>query len=330
MTAAMKGHSGAARPSRRVLVIKLGAIGDFVQSTGAFADIRAHEAVAEITLLTAPSMMVLAHAAPFFDRIEVDRRLPFWRLDYVVELARRIRGRGYDMVYDLQASGRTTRYWRLMGRPQWNGIAPGCSHPHTNPKRSEMHAVEIFRDQFREIGVPATHAPDVSWAGEPLDGEIRDLVSGARGRRIALIPGSAPTRPEKRWPGYGEFAELIVERGDTPYLVGAGAERELLSGISATSGAVNLCGRLSLNQLVTLFGAVDAVVGNDTGPMHVAAAAGAAGVAILGPASDPVRHAPASPHMRVLSVADFASLDAAQVLSELDLAMAEADSRQPG
>ena len=50
---------------RQVLVIKLGAIGDFVQATGAFADIRAHEKTAEITLLTTPAMMALAGLVPW-------------------------------------------------------------------------------------------------------------------------------------------------------------------------------------------------------------------------------------------------------------------------
>ena len=56
----------------RVLVIRLGAFGDFVQSFGPFAAIRAAHAGAEITLLTTAPFAALAHAAPWFDRVEVD------------------------------------------------------------------------------------------------------------------------------------------------------------------------------------------------------------------------------------------------------------------
>jgi ADP-heptose:LPS heptosyltransferase len=306
----MKARTGR----RRVLVIKLGALGDFVLATAAFADLRAHEPDAEITLLTTRGLTGIAGAAPYFDRIEVDRRLPLWRVGYVIELARRLRGGGYDMVYDLQGNRRTGRYWRLMGRPPWNGIVPGCSHPHTNPKRHGLHGLDILHDQLTEIGVDCTHAPDLSWAGDPLDDATTAALAGASGNCIALLPGSAPKRPEKRWPGFTELARLITGQGDTPILVGAGPEAALLDEIEAATGALNLCGRLSIRQLVTLFSQVDFVVGNDTGPMHIAGAVGARGLTIMGPASDPARHAPPSPKVGRLAVSDLAKLDAGEVL----------------
>jgi ADP-heptose:LPS heptosyltransferase len=298
---------------RRVLVIKLGALGDFVLATGAFADLRAHEADSEITLLTTPALAEIAGAAPWFDRIEVDRRLPLWRIGYVAELMRRLRRGRYDIVYDLQGNRRTGRYWRLMGRPAWNGIVVGCSHPHTNANRHHMHGFDILRDQMGEIGVASTHEPDLSWAGEPLGQAENDALAAAAGRTVALLPGSAPSRPEKRWPGFGDLARLVTADGDTPILVGAGAEADLLHEIEAATGALNLCGRLSVRQLVTLFTRVDCVVGNDTGPMHIAGAARALGLTILGPASDPNRHAPPSLKIARLQSPDLASLDAAAV-----------------
>ncbi len=312
---------------RRVLVIKLGALGDFVLATGAFADLRAHEADAEITVLTTPALAGLAEAAPWFDRIEVDRRLPLWRVGYVAELMRRLRRGGYDMVYDLQGNRRTGRYWRLMGRPTWNGIVPGCTHPHTNAARHNMHGFDILRDQLGEIGVATTHEPDLSWAGEPLGQAESDALAAAGGRTVALLPGSAPSRPEKRWPGFGDLARIIRADGDTPVLVGAAAEADLLREIEQATGALNLGGRLSVRQLVTLFTQVDCVVGNDTGPMHIAGAAGASGLTILGPASDPDRHAPPSPRIACLQAPDLASLDAPAVW---DRVVADLNTAQSG
>ncbi len=309
--------------SRRVLVIKLGALGDFVLATGAFADIRVHESEAEITLLTTPGFTGLAAAAPYFDRIEVDRRLPLWRLGYLAGLVRRLRRGGFDMIYDLQGNRRTGRYWRLMGRPPWNGIVPGCSHPHTNPGRHGMHGVDILRDQLSEIGIACSHPPDLSWAGEALDAETAAALAGATGKRVALLPGSAPKRPEKRWPGFSDLARLITGQGDTPVLIGAAPEAILLREIAAATGALNLCGRLSIRQLVTLFRQVDFVVGNDTGPMHIAGAAGALGLTILGPASDPERHAPPSPKVGRLVAPDLGTLAADAVLRHINRSAAE-------
>ncbi|MFT9380899.1 glycosyltransferase family 9 protein, partial [Gluconobacter sp.] len=58
----------------RILVIKLGALGDFVQAFGAFASIRAAFPHDSITLLTTPPFVELAKAAPWFDDVTTDRR----------------------------------------------------------------------------------------------------------------------------------------------------------------------------------------------------------------------------------------------------------------
>ena len=65
-----------ARVSRapRILVIKLGALGDFVQAMGPAAAIRAHHRDAEITLLTSAPFATLGRAAPYFDRVWIDER----------------------------------------------------------------------------------------------------------------------------------------------------------------------------------------------------------------------------------------------------------------
>ncbi|HBA43779.1 MAG TPA: ADP-heptose--LPS heptosyltransferase, partial [Alphaproteobacteria bacterium] len=53
----------------RILVIKLGALGDFVLATGPFAAIRQHHADAEITLLTTPPFAAMARQTGFFDHV---------------------------------------------------------------------------------------------------------------------------------------------------------------------------------------------------------------------------------------------------------------------
>ena len=62
------------RRTSRLLVIKLGALGDFVQAMGPAAAIRAHHPDAEITLLTTAPFAELARAAPYFDRVWIDER----------------------------------------------------------------------------------------------------------------------------------------------------------------------------------------------------------------------------------------------------------------
>ncbi len=122
------------RPS--ILVIKLGALGDFVQALGPMAAIRRHHADARIVLITAPALAPLARASGYVDEIWLDARPPLWVASAWLALRRRLREERFARVYDLQTSDRSGWYFRLYWpgpRPEWSGIARGASHPHANP-----------------------------------------------------------------------------------------------------------------------------------------------------------------------------------------------------
>src|SRR5215468_10145564 len=124
---------------RRVLVIKLGALGDFVQALGAMRVVRATHPSARITLLTTEPFEAFAKACPYFDIVEADGRPR--DLKGQADLMKRLRTAGYDMVYDFQNNDRTARYFASLGskKPLWSGAAQGASHQHRNPNRAMMH-----------------------------------------------------------------------------------------------------------------------------------------------------------------------------------------------
>ena len=106
---------------------------------GPFAAIRAHETGAPITVLTTKPFADLLGRAPWFDQVRVDERPGPFDVPGLLRLRRVLRP--FDFVYDLQTSGRSSRYRLLAGRPPWSGIAPGASHPHANPGRAIGRAV---------------------------------------------------------------------------------------------------------------------------------------------------------------------------------------------
>ena len=116
----------------RVLVIRLGALGDFVLSFPAFAALRAHHAGDHIALLTTAPYAGLAGSSPWFDEVRLDTRPGWLDVPGLWRLRRQLAG--FDLVYDLQTSGRSSHYFRLAGRPPWSGIARGCSLPDTDPR----------------------------------------------------------------------------------------------------------------------------------------------------------------------------------------------------
>ena len=130
---------------RRILVIKLGALGDFILATGPFAAIRTAHPHDEIVLLTTAPFAEMGEACGYFDEVWIDERPSRINLIAIQRLRRRLRGGGFTRVYDLQTSGRSAWYFRLMrgfGRPQWSGVAFGASHPHANHNRNNMHTIE--------------------------------------------------------------------------------------------------------------------------------------------------------------------------------------------
>lgn len=273
----------------RVLVIRLGALGDIVMSFDPFAAIRAHHPGAEITLLTTKPFEALAQAAPWFDRVEVDARPALWDVPGLVRLRRQLRG--FDMVYDLQTSGRSGWYFHLAGRPAWSGHVRGCRFPQTGPERERMHTIERQRDQLARAGISAFPRPDLSF----LTGRA---VPALPERFALLVPGASAHRPGKRWPAerYGALARVLMGQGLVPVVIGGKDEVALAAEIrAACPEAVDLAGKTALLDIFAIAARAALVVGNDTGPTHIAAAAGCPALVLFSHDSDPAMTAPRGP-----------------------------------
>ena len=115
-----------ATADQRILVIKLGALGDMIQAFAPFAQIRRAHPDARISLLTTPPFADLARRSGLFDEVQIDGR-PSGVLAHL-RLFRRLRRARYDRVYDLQTSGRSKNYFYGFwpAPPLWSGISAGA------------------------------------------------------------------------------------------------------------------------------------------------------------------------------------------------------------
>ncbi|TCS60661.1 glycosyltransferase family 9 protein [Varunaivibrio sulfuroxidans] len=307
----------------RILVIKLGALGDFVQALGPMAAIRRHHADAHITLMTTRPYVDFARAGGLFDDVYCDARPKIWQLGGLLALRRWLRAGRFAMVYDLQTASRTSLYHRLMGRPPWSGIAPGCSHPHANPARDAMHTVDRQREQLAMAGIADVPPGDVSWARMAVKG-----IAGSAAAHFAvsspfalLVPGGAPHRPEKRWPAdrFAELARRLGARAITPVVLGTENETAAVAVITrAAPSAVSLAGRTDFIDIAALAREACGAVGNDTGPMHLIATAGAPAVVLFSEASDPALCAPRGAGVRIVRRPTLDRLDVDAVAAALD------------
>ena len=296
--------------TRRVLVIKLGALGDFVQAFGPFAAIRDHHPDGEITLLTTLPFAEMAAASPYFDHVWIDGKPRLWQLGKVAALCARLRSGRFDRVYDLQTSDRSGWYFRLLGPGvEWSGIAKGCSHPHANPRRDLLHTVERQAEQLAMAGIESCPPADLAWAAA-------DLSRFGLPRPFALLcPGGAPHRPAKRWPAahFADMAVWLAQRGITPVALGTDKEAMEIAAIAtACPRAVALTGKTGFLDILALGRQAMLALGNDTGPMHLIAAAGAPALVLFSGDSNPDLCAPRG-RVALLRQHDLADLDPEQV-----------------
>ena len=300
----------------RILVIKHGALGDWVLATGCFAAIRRHHPSARITLLTTPAFAELGGRCGWFDEVWTDER-PRILADPLawIRLRRRLIEGEFLRVYDLQTSSRTGHYFHMLPRrcrPEWSGIAVGCSHSHRNPQRPFMHTLERQAEQLGIAGIGDVPAPTLEW----LDADIYALTPP--GAFALIVPGGSAHRPEKRWPSrrFADLARLLSARGMIPVLTGAEAEASVLDDIAGhVPRAINLGGRTSLGQVAALARRAMCAVGNDTGPIHIAATVGCPTVALFGAGSDPIQYGPRGEAVEVLRRVPLAGLPVADVIA---------------
>lgn len=307
----------------KILVIKLSALGDFLQALGAMKAIRAYHPDAHITLLTTKSLAQMGCDCGYYNDVWVDEKPCFYDLRSIFRLRQKLRAKNFTRVYDLQNNDRTQLYfWLMQPRPpEWVGAACGASHRNASAARTAGKAFDGHRNTLMRAGLP-------DFTPDPLDWMTGDMTRFNPPEKFVLIvPGCAPTRPEKRWPvaHYAQLCNRLYAQGLTPVLLGTQAEADVTNEIAAACpGARNLTGQTSFYDLAALARAAIGAIGNDTGPMHLIALTGCPTLMLFSTArgSNPTRHGPLGSHARVLSAAHLDSINITQVFdtfSELTL-----------
>jgi ADP-heptose:LPS heptosyltransferase len=292
--------------AEKILVIKHGAFGDIVQADGVLRDIRARHPRADIHLLTTPPYRRLMMRCPHVDQVLVDARAPVWRLGVWLSLGRQLRSLRFAKVYDLQNSDRTTSYRRLFLRHiPWCGNPPGLRHA-----SALLGLVE--RLQRDGMTIRYSLAPDVGWIVDDVSALLRKR--GVKSPYIALIPGSSARHPQKRWPYYAQLATALMAHGYDVVTAPGPDERDLAQSIP---GHVLMAESACLNwfELAGVLKSARFVVGNDTGPSHIASCLGVPGLALFGPHGSSERANIRRGEFHAIDVPDLAALSVELVLA---------------
>ncbi len=296
----------------RVLVIKLGALGDFILSFAAFSAIRRYHPQARITLLTVPEFAELAKKSRWFDEIWTEGNPQWWRLGDLQRLVRRLRQTGFGRVYDLEGTSRTARYRSLVtlfrrNAAEWIDARGSAA----------QHVIERQLEQLDQAGVGNVPPPDLTWLTSGFPGRF-----GLKDGFVLMAPGGPEDESGSRWPTkrYGELARRVAIEGRRPVLIGNKAEarsNQLIA--AATPEAMDLTGKLSLFDVAALATRASVAVGDDTGSMHLIAASGCPSVVLFSRASDPARTAPRGRYVVIVREQNLADLPLSEVAAAMRL-----------
>ena len=300
-----------------ILVIKLGALGDFIQSLGPMAAIRQFHPDATITLLTTHPFVDLAKKSNYIDHIIIDERPKIYQPFKLLALRNKLNGGNFSRVYDLQNNDRTGFYFKLFSpTPEWVGIAKGASHRNTSPQRTAGLAFYGHAQTLSLAGINDVQIDQMDW----IKGAIERFNLPAA--YALIIAGSAANRPEKRWPAtyYGSLCQKLYQHGLTPVLIGTKNEQDVLHKIKqACPQAIDLCGQTTLDDLPALARQAQLAVGNDTGPMHMIGPTGCHCFVLFSGNSKPHRHAPLGDHVKTIKRDNLDDLKPETVFSLLPL-----------
>jgi heptosyltransferase I len=298
----------------RLLVVRLGAMGDILHALPAVTALRkAHPGwhidwvvePAWVPLLTAESGAVRGPRQPLVDGIyptpvKAWARNPLGPKTFreIAALRKALRTRGYDAVLDFQGAVRSA----LIGR------MPGCRRVIGEAVPRERAAKWLFTERIETRGVHVIEQDvevAVAVAGDVLEAVLPllpvnpeaeswcDRLLGADANRpIALLnPGAG--WGAKRWPveRYAAVAAGLAQRGLRVFVNAGPGEESLAEAIQTQSGGAAQPVRCTLGELIALTRRAALAIAGDTGPLHLACALGKPVVGIFGP-TDPARNGP--------------------------------------
>lgn len=315
---------------KKILVVGPNWLGDVVMALPAVQEKRRREGV-EVAVMARPGVagvwrMGLGEGAEIVEHAKGGS----WR-----ELARRLRATGAEETYVMPHSFRAALGPWLARMPRRIGLKGHFARDwmldevrRADVREGRRHQAWEMLDLLLGTGVATEIPPPRLEPGAALRAAARELLGGGRGdgtRRVVMIPGAA-RGPSKQWPEeyYAAAGRALAERGMRTFLAGTAGERALCERIAAVIGptAEVLAGRTGLGELTAVLAEADGVLCNDSGGMHLAAAAGTPTVACFG-ITNPEQTGPlgAAGTVRVLQHSARRTRDVPRVSPEAEAAL---------
>ncbi len=278
-------------------------MGDFVQATPAFSAIRQRFSHAHITLLTTPPFQEFGQKLGIFDAVIIDKRLKLSNIMGAFSFLKNLKKQNFDCIIDLQNVDRTRLYGCFFSKI-WHG-----------PKGYEatQHPQQRFANFLKKFDIKTLPPLSLKNLAEPFLGEISKpyvlVVPGA-----SYAHGGAKCLPQEN---YGQLCEQLRERGIQPVIIGGnGADFSKLYNLCPK--AQNLVGKTSFYNIISLAQNALFAIGNDTGPMLLAASGGCATITFYSDINPPALGGAQGENHFAIHVANLKSLTPNETLRHLE------------
>ncbi|MFN8059927.1 MAG: glycosyltransferase family 9 protein [Vicinamibacterales bacterium] len=290
----------------RILIVRLGALGDLVHAFPVAAALGRALPQARLDWLVDAKHRAVVDLVPGVTEVVEWRSPGLFGPAGVVAVVRRLRRAEYDVVLDLQGLLKSAVLARLSGARRVIGFGPAHLreraargfYTETVDPGQVAHVVEKNLSMLRALNVHVMEPrfPLVAVPSAAADDVVRLMVEAHPGDPpgfAAINAGAA--WPNKRWPPerFGGVARAIRAEFHWPSCVlwGPGERAMGEAVVAASDGAAVLAPPTTVADIVAIARHARVVVSGDTGPMHLAAAAGAPVVGVFGPTS-PTRNGP--------------------------------------
>lgn len=293
---------------KKILVLRYRFIGDTILTVPFLRNLRRAEPEAYIAWVVAPGTAEVVQGIPYVDElifwdpvtIHADSRGTHRTIGDKMGFIRDLRSKRFDKVYVLKRSFGSALMGFLSGAGERIGFATeGRSFLLTTavPYHHNQHEVQNFLDVLRADDVAVTDDYLEYWTSGSEEASADELLTqagvGRDEKLVALHPFSSITERGWHLDNFAELANHLAAGGFRPLVLGAPNDRFLFDPEVERFGSscVDLVGKSSLRITMALLKRCELFVGNDSGVMHLAAAAGIPLVAIFGPQS-PVKFGP--------------------------------------
>lgn len=264
------------KETAKILIVRLGAIGDVVHTTNAFRAIKNKYPNVVIHYMTTKTQACFLENDKDIDKVIIIDKSDL-KFNKITRLANLLKSEKYDCVLNLQPNFKT----RLLT------VLAGIKKQSIYKKSFKLHAVDNFfhvaKKQYNDILLPAKMKLYLSedaiiYAKKEFTDLPKPIIAFNAGGIIS--PRQGRTYPIEKWFELG--TEIYKKYGGTILLTGTNADYEFLKILENLPNAKSYIGKTTLEQNAAIIGQCNLMISGDSGPLHIATALNVPSIGLYG------------------------------------------------